>query len=141
MHLICSILFDSLSFISQLFRLLIWAASDVNHVMTQKHAHQVPYSGTEGIFDLCMNKRLAAVTITETGLLHGGVFLMACRSLALRTNKPIYNIQALKYKGIMISITKEAIEKNTKEGTIEDTTIIKVLYLASDEVRIAGESQ
>lgn len=61
-----------------------------------------------------------------------GLFLAACRSLANQTHHGIYAAQALRYKGACIRSVAKAIEE---EGdSVSDSTVAKVLFLASDEV-------
>jgi hypothetical protein len=78
-----------------------------------------------------MYSHWVSYTITDPGMMNG-LFLSACRSLANRTHDGIYASQALRYKGACIRSVAKAIEE---EGdNVSDSTVAKVLFLASDEV-------
>ncbi|KFY04029.1 hypothetical protein V490_00017 [Pseudogymnoascus sp. VKM F-3557] len=77
-----------------------------------------------------MYSHWVSYTITDPGMMNG-LFLSACRSLANRTHDGIYASQALRYKGACIRSVAKAIEE---EGdNVSDSTVAKVLFLASDE--------
>jgi hypothetical protein len=75
--------------------------------------------------------------MTDPGTM-SGLFLTACRSLATLTGDEVVKARALKYKVECIQSAKNDIESS--EGMISDATIMKALYLASDEVRLVNYS-
>lgn len=78
-----------------------------------------------------MYSQWVSYTITDPGMMNG-LFLAACRSLANQTHEGIYAAQALKYKGACIRSVAKAIGDDV--DSVSDSTVAKVLFLASDEV-------
>jgi hypothetical protein len=61
-----------------------------------------------------------------------GIFFAACRSLALLYDSGSYLRGAFKYNELFIRSINEAISED--KMTVKDSTIVKVLLLASSEV-------
>lgn len=79
-----------------------------------------------------MIKYLLPFAITDSGIMDGILFT-ACRNLALLPNNDFYAREMFKYNGKSIHAINESISRDGK--TVTDSTIIKVLLLASAEVR------
>ena len=109
---------------------LLKHTKDVNIVIPYSTTYYTPStyrSPAEYTFN--MNEHWIRFALTEPGMMNG-IFLMSCRSLANLYNQKEYNVSALKYKQKCIEMVRHDIDRNQ---SISDLTIVKVLFLVSDE--------
>jgi hypothetical protein len=78
-----------------------------------------------------VKSQLVPYSMADPGML-SGLLLIACRSLAAMTGDEKYKERALIYKTQCISSIRSDIEM--PHGEPGDDTVVKALYLASDEV-------
>ncbi|KAH6677613.1 hypothetical protein B0J14DRAFT_347182 [Halenospora varia] len=102
----------------------------VNYVVPHWKVYY-PRSKSEPEYQQGMILRWLPLAITQPIIMIGR-FFAACRSLALLLDSSSYLCNAFKYSGAFIRSINETIFED--EGSVKDSTIVKIWLLASSEV-------